>query len=75
VTPASFGSGPIVIGQAAEFDSSGVQACEVLREVAAETPYFSSGWEREATDEVRCGENASVADRADAVIAWSRSLL
>ena len=26
------GSGPIVIGQAAEFDYSGVQACKVLRE-------------------------------------------
>ena len=25
------GSGPIVIGQAAEFDYSGVQACKVLR--------------------------------------------
>src|ERR1043165_2219666 len=26
------GSGPIVIGQACEFDSSGTQACRVLRE-------------------------------------------
>ena len=26
------GSGPIVIGQAAEFDYSGVQACKVLKE-------------------------------------------
>ena len=26
------GSGPIVIGQAAEFDYSGTQACKVLRE-------------------------------------------
>ena len=26
------GSGPIVIGQACEFDYSGAQACEVLRE-------------------------------------------
>lgn len=26
------GSGPIVIGQAAEFDYSGTQACRVLRE-------------------------------------------
>jgi len=26
------GSGPIVIGQACEFDYSGVQACKVLRE-------------------------------------------
>jgi carbamoyl-phosphate synthase large subunit len=26
------GSGPIVIGQAAEFDYSGTQACKVLRD-------------------------------------------
>jgi carbamoyl-phosphate synthase large subunit len=26
------GSGPIVIGQACEFDYSGVQACRILRE-------------------------------------------
>ena len=31
-TIAILGSGPIVIGQAAEFDYSGVQACKVLRE-------------------------------------------
>ncbi|WCB94245.1 Carbamoyl-phosphate synthase large chain [Baekduia alba] len=29
-------------------------------EFAAETPYFYSGWEREATHEVRRGDNASV---------------
>ncbi len=29
-------------------------------EFAAETPYFYSGWEREAADEVRRGDNASV---------------
>ena len=29
------GSGPIVIGQAAEFDYSGTQACRVLREMAS----------------------------------------
>ncbi len=29
------GSGPIVIGQAAEFDYSGTQACRVLREEAS----------------------------------------
>ena len=27
------GSGPIVIGQACEFDYSGTQACRVLREI------------------------------------------
>ena len=32
------GSGPIVIGQACEFDYSGTQACRVLREPTA------TGW-------------------------------
>src|SRR2546422_8973951 len=36
------GSGPIVIGQAAEFDSSGVQACKVLREEGYEVVLVNS---------------------------------
>src|SRR6201989_1216106 len=36
------GSGPIVIGQAAEFDSSGVQACKVLREEGYEIVLVNS---------------------------------
>jgi carbamoyl-phosphate synthase large subunit len=36
------GSGPIVIGQAAEFDYSGVQACKVLREEAYEVVLVNS---------------------------------
>ena len=31
------GSGPIVIGQACEFDYSGVQACKALREEGIKT--------------------------------------
>ncbi|HBY46537.1 MAG TPA: carbamoyl-phosphate synthase subunit L, partial [Chloroflexi bacterium] len=31
------GSGPIVIGQAAEFDYAGTQACRALREEGIET--------------------------------------
>jgi carbamoylphosphate synthase small subunit len=34
------GSGPIVIGQAAEFDYSGVQACKVLRDAAGATVQY-----------------------------------
>ena len=30
------GSGPIVIGQAAEFDYAGTQACEVLKDAGVE---------------------------------------
>jgi len=36
------GSGPIVIGQAAEFDYSGVQACKVLREEGYEVVLLNS---------------------------------
>src|SRR3712207_4612480 len=36
------GSGPIVIGQAAEFDYSGTQACEVLREEGVEVVLVNS---------------------------------
>ncbi len=36
------GSGPIVIGQAAEFDYSGVQACKVLREEGYEITLVNS---------------------------------
>jgi carbamoyl-phosphate synthase large subunit len=36
------GSGPIVIGQAAEFDYSGVQACKVLREESYEVVLVNS---------------------------------
>src|ERR1700694_5677019 len=36
------GSGPIVIGQAAEFDYSGVQACKVLQEESYEVVLVNS---------------------------------
>src|SRR6476659_7909038 len=36
------GSGPIVIGQAAEFDYSGVQACKVLKEEGYEIVLVNS---------------------------------
>src|SRR6202790_3907237 len=36
------GSGPIIIGQAAEFDYSGVQACKVLREEGYEVVLVNS---------------------------------
>jgi carbamoyl-phosphate synthase large subunit len=36
------GSGPIVIGQAAEFDYSGVQACKVLLEEGYEVVLVNS---------------------------------
>jgi carbamoyl-phosphate synthase large subunit len=36
------GSGPIIIGQAAEFDYSGTQACRALREEGIETVLINS---------------------------------
>ena len=36
------GAGPIVIGQACEFDYSGVQACKVLKEEGFETVLLNS---------------------------------
>ena len=36
------GSGPIVIGQAAEFDYSGTQACKALREEGYEVVLINS---------------------------------
>ena len=36
------GSGPIVIGQAAEFDYAGTQACKSLREEGIETVLVNS---------------------------------
>ncbi|HCX04282.1 MAG TPA: hypothetical protein DHM42_07315, partial [Clostridiales bacterium] len=36
------GSGPIIIGQAAEFDYSGTQACKALKEENIETILINS---------------------------------
>src|SRR3990170_7072824 len=45
------GSGPIVIGQAAEFDSSGSQACRALREEGVHTVLVNSNPATIMTDE------------------------
>ncbi|HEX4215699.1 MAG TPA: carbamoyl-phosphate synthase large subunit [Candidatus Dormibacteraeota bacterium] len=50
------GSGPIVIGQAAEFDYAGTQACKALREEGIETVLINSNPATIMTDE-------NVADR------------
>ena len=36
------GSGPIVIGQAAEFDYAGAQCCRVLKKLGIEVRYISN---------------------------------
>src|SRR5688500_1222667 len=45
------GSGPIVIGQAAEFDYSGSQACRALREEGVTTVLVNSNTATIMTDE------------------------
>lgn len=45
------GSGPIVIGQAAEFDYSGTQACQAIREEGIETVLVNSNPATIMTDE------------------------
>ena len=45
------GSGPIVIGQAAEFDYAGTQACKSLREEGIETILVNSNPATIMTDE------------------------
>ena len=43
------GSGPIVIGQAAEFDYAGTQACRALKEEGVEIPIQVDGGINEQT--------------------------
>src|SRR2546429_3098332 len=45
------GSGPILIGQAAEFDYAGTQACRALREEGVETVLVNSNPATIMTDE------------------------
>ena len=45
------GSGPIIIGQAAEFDYSGTQACRALREESVNTVLVNSNPATIMTDE------------------------
>ncbi len=48
------GSGPIVIGQACEFDYSGAQACKVLKEDGYEVVLVNSNPATIMTDPARC---------------------
>ena len=56
------GSGPIVIGQAAEFDYAGAQACRVLRQEGIETVLVNSNPATIMTDKHlpprRCGASS-----------------
>lgn len=50
------GSGPIVIGQAAEFDYAGAQACRVLREAGVNTVLVNSNPATIMTDKALADE-------------------
>ena len=58
------GSGPIVIGQAAEFDYAGTQACKALREEGVTTVLVNSNPATIMTDEdiadvvIQCTSNS-----------------
>ena len=54
------GSGPIVIGQAAEFDYSGTQACETLKKEGVEVVLINSNPASIMTDK-------NIADRKSVV--------
>ena len=50
------GSGPIVIGQAAEFDYAGAQACRVLKEEGIDTVLVNSNPATIMTEKLRADE-------------------
>ena len=58
------GSGPIIIGQACEFDYSGTQACKALRQLGYQIILVNSNPATIMTD----------TNIADKVYDWSRSL-
>ena len=58
------GSGPIIIGQACEFDYSGTQACKALREEGMEVVLVNSNPATIQTDK----------DTADILTGYSRAL-
>ena len=52
------GSGPIVIGQAAEFDYAGTQACRALKEEGLEVVLLNSNPATIMTDKTMADESA-----------------
>ena len=65
------GSGPIVIGQACEFDYSGTQACKALREEGYRIVLVNSNPATIMTDPEIAGRDLHRAD--DARACWRRS--
>ena len=65
------GSGPIVIGQAAEFDYAGTQACKALREEGVTTVLVNSVGNQQKWDtfvKERSGGNGSVVGLPEQVV-------
>ena len=63
------GSGPIVIGQACEFDYSGTQACKALREEGYEVVLVNSNPATIMTDP-ETADRTYIEPRADCRAAW-----
>ena len=62
------GSGPIVIGQAAEFDYAGTQACKAIREEGVKTILVNSITIRNTISSIRKTRQSISAIRAAAVV-------
>ena len=62
------GSGPIVIGQAAEFDYAGTQACRALKEEGLEVILINSNPATIMTDKAMADKTNGVIEKCDAFI-------
>ena len=65
------GSGPIVIGQAAEFDYAGTQACRSLKEEGIEVVLLNSNPATIMTDKDMTASFPPWADRRASIWPWS----
>ena len=68
------GSGPIVIGQAAEFDYAGVQACRALKEENLEVVLVNSNPATIMTDEMIADKVYIEPLTLDCIFRWSNSI-
>ena len=66
------GSGPIVIGQAAEFDYSGTQACRALKSEGIETVLVNSNPATIMTDKMIADETLFLDDSMKNIVAAQR---
>ena len=63
------GSGPIVIGQAAEFDYAGTQACRALKEEGLEVVLVNNNGMKQK--DIRCAEMVLEENKELAIAKWN----